>query len=366
MAHRGETLHKDISCIADLKVQGSKKLPRMVRDYYNEGAMDLITLRENEASFDRYKIRPRILINVDQIDTSTEIFGTKVAFPLGFSPAASQKLAHPDGEVAASRAAAKYNVCMGLSSYSNYSLEDVAAQGCGNPYAMQMCVLKDRSLTLQLLERAEKAGYKALFLSVDVPLLGKRLNEYRNNYTLPEDMSWPNILSHGLDTSNRTDYDPSLDWETTIPWLRKHTKLQIWLKGVYTPEDVELAIQYGVDGVIISNHGGRQLDGVPATLDALRECAPVAQGRIPLAIDGGIRRGSDIFKALALGASHCFVGRIPIWGLAWNGQDGVELAIKILLQEFRITMALAGCRSVKEIRKSHLSVLKSDGVLSKL
>ncbi|GAB1204658.1 hypothetical protein APSETT445_003321 [Aspergillus pseudonomiae] len=195
---------------------------------------------------------------------------------------------------------------MGLSSYSNYSLEDVAAQGCGNPYAMQMCVLKDRSLTLQLLERAEKAGYKALFLSVDVPLLGKRLNEYRNNYTLPEDMSWPNILSHGLDTSNRTDYDPSLDWETTIPWLRKHTKLQIWLKGVYTPEDVELAIQYGVDGVIISNHGGRQLDGVPATLDALRECAPVAQGRIPLAID------------------------------------------------------------VKEIRKSHLSVLKSDGVLAKL
>ncbi|KAE8372034.1 FMN-dependent dehydrogenase [Aspergillus bertholletiae] len=342
MAHRGETLHKDISCIADLKAQGSKKLPRMVRDYYNEGAMDLITLRENEAAFDRYKIRPRILINVDQIDTSTEIFGTKVTFPLGFSPAASQKLAHPDGEAAASRAAAKYNLCMGLSSYSNYSLEDVAAQGCGNPYAMQMCVLKDRSLTLQLLERAEKAGYKALFLSVDVPLLGKRLNEYRNNYTLPEDMSWPNILSHGKDTSNRTDYDPSLDWETTIPWLRKHTKLQIWLKGVYTPEDVELAIQYGVDGVIISNHGGRQLDGVPATLDALRECAPVAAGRIPLAIDGGIRRGSDIFKAVALGASHCFVGRIPIWGLAWGGQEGVELAIKILLQEFRITMALAG------------------------
>ncbi|KAB8228190.1 alpha-hydroxy acid oxidase [Aspergillus alliaceus] len=336
--------------------------------------MDLITLRENEAAFDRYKIRPRILINVNKIDTSTEILGTKISFPLGFSPAASQKLAHPDGEVAASRAAAKYNICFGLSSYSNYSLEDVAAQGSGNPYVMQVCMLKDRSITLQLLERAEKAGYKALFLSVDVPLLGKRLNEYRNNYTLPEDMSWPNILSHGKDTSSRTDYDPSLDWETTIPWLRKNTKLPIWLKGalqltshtVYTPEDVELAIQYGVDGVVISNHGGRQLDGVPATLDALRECAPVAAGRISLAIDGGIRRGSDIFKAVALGASCCFVGRIPIWGLAWNGQEGVELAIKILLQEFRITMALAGCRSIKEIRKSHLSILKSDGVLSKL
>ncbi|KAF7596368.1 hypothetical protein BBP40_002112 [Aspergillus hancockii] len=367
MAHRGETLHKDIACIADLKALGSEKLPQMVRDYYNEGAMDLITLRENESAFDRYKIRPRILINVDKIDTSTEIFGTKVSFPLGFSPAASQKLAHPDGEVAASRAAAKYNVCMGLSSYSNYSLEDVAVQGTGNPYAMQMP---------SILIIIPESGYKALFLSVDVPYLGKRLNEYRNNYTLPEDMAWPNILSNGADHSNRTDYDPSLDWETTIPWLRKHTKLQIWLKGdqthimlwktVYTPEDVELAIQYGVDGVVISNHGGRQLDGVPATLDALRECAPVAQGRIPLAIDGGIRRGSDIFKAVALGASHCFVGRIPIWGLAWNGQEGVELAIKILLSEFRITMALAGCRSVKDIRKSHLSILKSDGVLSKL
>ncbi|KAB8069253.1 FMN-dependent dehydrogenase [Aspergillus leporis] len=310
--------------------------------------MDLITLRENESAFDRYKIRPRILINVDKMDTSIEIFGTKVSFPLGFSPAASQKLAHPDGELAASRAAAKYKVGMGLSSHSNYSLED-------------MCVLKDSSVTLQLLERAEKSGYKALFLWVDVPLLGKRLNEYRNNYTLPEDMTWPNILSHGKDTSNRTNYDPSLEWETTIPWLRKLTRLQIWLKGVYTPEDVELAIQYGVDGVVISNHGGRQLDGVPATLDALRECAPVAQGRIPLAIDGGIR-----MEAVALGASQCFVGRIPIWGLAWDGQEGVELAIKILLQEFRITMALAGCKSVKDIRKSHLSILKLDGVLSKL
>ncbi|KAL4887808.1 FMN-dependent dehydrogenase [Aspergillus ambiguus] len=366
MAHRGETLSKDVSCIADLKKLGSRRLPPMVRDYYNEGAMDLITLRENEAAFDRYKILPRTLVNVDKIDTSTEILGSKVALPFGFSPAASQKLAHPDGEVAVSRAAAKYGICMGLSSYSNYSLEDVAAQGLGNPYAMQMCVLRDRSLTVQLLQRAEKAGYKALFLSVDVPVLGKRLNEYRNNYELPKDMSWPNILSNGSDTSNRTDYDPSLDWESTIPWLRAHTKLQIWLKGVCNPDDVELAIKYGVDGIVISNHGGRQLDGIPATLDSLRLCAPVAKGRIPLAVDGGIRRGSDIFKALALGASYCFMGRIPIWGLAYDGQDGVELAIKILRQELMITMALAGCRSIDEINESYLGIMKPDGILSKL
>ncbi|KAH3105518.1 hypothetical protein KXX00_004113 [Aspergillus fumigatus] len=351
MAHRGETLHNEVSCIADLKALGSSKLPKMVRDYYNEGAMDLITLRENEAAFDRYKILPRVLRNVDNVDTTTEILGTKVSLPFGFSPAASQKLAHPDGELAASRAAAKYGICMGLSSYSNYSLEDVAAQGTGNPYVMQMCVLRDRSITIQLL---------------DVPVLGKRLNEYRNSYTLPEDMNWPNILSCGADTSNRTDYDPSLDWETTIPWLRKHTSLQIWLKGICSPADVELAIHYGVDGIVISNHGGRQLDGIPATLDALRLCAPIARGRIPLAIDGGIRRGSDIFKALALGASYCFVGRIPIWGLAYNGQEGVELAIRILQQELKITMALAGCTSISDINESYLSVLNANGQLAKL
>ncbi|KGO40213.1 Aldolase-type TIM barrel [Penicillium expansum] len=366
MAHRGETLHKDVCCIADLKKMGSSRLAPMVRDYYNGGAMDLITLNENEAAYDRYKIRPRILVNVDKIDTTTEFLGSNVSLPFGFSPAASMKLAHPDGELATSRAAAKYGLCMGLSSYSNYPLEDVAAQGAGNPYVMQMCVLRDRSITLQLLERAEKAGYKALFLSVDVPVLGKRINEYRNEYTIPDDMSWPNILSHGADHSNRTEYDPSLDWEETIPWLKQNTSLKIWLKGVTSPEDIELAIKYDVDGVVISNHGGRQLDGVPSTLDALRVCAPVAKNRIPIAVDGGIRRGSDIFKALALGASFCFIGRIPFWGLAYNGQEGVELAIRILRQELRITMALAGCRTISEIQKCYLSVLQPDGILSKL
>ncbi|OOQ83227.1 Peroxisomal (S)-2-hydroxy-acid oxidase GLO5 [Penicillium brasilianum] len=366
MSHRGETLHRDVCCIDDLKKLASMKLTRMVRDYYNEGAMDMITLRENESAFDRYKIRPRILVDVDNIDTTTEILGSKVSLPFGFSPAASHKLAHPDGELATSRAAAKFGIFMGLSSYATCSLEDVIAQGLENPYAMQMCVLKDRSITIQLLDRAEKAGYKALFLSVDVPVLGKRLNEYRNEFRIPEDMEYPNILSSGGDTSDRTDYDPSLDWETAIPWLRKHTRLPIWLKGVCSPEDVELAIKHGVDGIVISNHGGRQLDGMPSTLDALRVCAPVARGRIPITIDGGIRRGSDIFKAIALGASYCFLGRVPIWGLAYDGQEGVELAIKILRQELRITMALAGCRTIKDIQKSYLSVLQPDGILAKL
>jgi (S)-2-hydroxy-acid oxidase len=169
-----------------------------------------------------------------------------------------------------------------------------------------------------------EAGYKALLLSVDVPVLGRRLGEMRTNFTLPRDLDFPNLLSKGADEFLDPDakvngpqaFDDTLEWEEVIPWLRKHTKMEIWLKGVLSPEDVEQAVAAAVDGVIISNHGGRQLDGVPATLDALRQCAPIAKGHIKIAVDGGIRRGSDIFKAIALGADFCFLGRIAIWGLA--------------------------------------------------
>ncbi|KAH7013785.1 (S)-2-hydroxy-acid oxidase [Ilyonectria destructans] len=374
MANRGKTYDPKVHTIADLKEHGCANLPKMYSDYFNEGAMDLLTLRDNEEAYNRYKIRPRILVNVQDVDISGEIFGCKTALPLGFSPAAMHRLAHPDGELATSRAAAKAGICMGLSSYATESIEDVGAQGLGNPYVMQVCVVKDRSVTLQILQRAEAAGYKAIFLSVDVPLLGRRLNEYRNGFVLPDDMAWPNLLSDGKDelsgenagTDSKNDFDPSLDWETAIPWLRQNTKLQLWIKGVYGAEDVHLAIKYGLDGVIISNHGGRQLDGVPATLDALRECAVAAGGKIPIAVDGGIRRGTDIFKALAMGATHCFVGRIPIWGLAYNGQEGVELALKILTDEFKITMALAGCKTIKDITRDHLRYLDGNGMLAKL
>jgi (S)-2-hydroxy-acid oxidase len=244
------------------------------------------------------------------------------------------------------------NIAMALSSYSTTSLEDVKAQGSSNPYMMQMCVVRDRRITLQLLDRAEskyghifqshsaerfpETGYKALFLSVDVPVLGRRLGEMRTNFALPKDMSFPNILSTGAgdfgdEETKRigpTAFDDTLEWGEVIPWLRKHTQMQIWLKGILSPEDVEEAVLAGVDGVIISNHGGRQLDGVPATLDALRQCAPIAKGRIQIAVDGGIRRGSDIFKALALGAQFCFIGRIAIWGLAVGTPTSYSLTFR--------------------------------------
>lgn len=198
----------------------------------------------------------------------------------------------------------------------------------------------------------------------------------RNNFTLPENLTFPNILSTGGAEFSAKDevrgdgpqaYDNTLEWEEIIPWLKANAgDMQIWLKGVTSPADVEMAIRYGVDGVIVSNHGGRQLDGMPATIDALVECASVARGRIHIAVDGGIRRGTDIFKALALGAQYCFVGRIAIWGLAYDGQAGVELALKILQHELQTAMALAGCRSISEISREHLSVLGQNNLLAKL
>ncbi|CAI0646455.1 unnamed protein product [Colletotrichum noveboracense] len=340
MANRGVSWDTLVHSIQDLKDHGSRRLPKMYR------------VKENEEAYNYYKIQPRVLVNVDNVDISGEIFGFKTALPLGFSPAAMHGLAHPDGEIATSRAAAKMGICMGLSSYATASLEDVISQGAGNPYVMQLCILKDRSITLQILQRAEAAGYKAIFLSADTPCLGRRLNEYRNNFSLPDGMSWPNLLSDGKSDEvpaepSKHDYDPSV-------------------KGIYGPDDVRAAIKHGLDGVVISNHGGRQLDGVPASIDILRQCTPVARGKIPITVDGGIRRGTDMFKALALGASHCFVGRIPIWGLAYDGQEGVELALKILMYEFKVAMLLAGCKSVKDITQDHLVYKKADGILSKL
>ncbi|EEU35106.1 uncharacterized protein NECHADRAFT_94898 [Fusarium vanettenii 77-13-4] len=337
--HRLTGIDGSVLTISDLKEKAGKALPGPVRGY----------VVDNEAAFDRYKLRPRNLKDVSALDTSTTFLGTRVTFPYGFSPSGQHQLAHPDGEVATSKGAAKNNIPMVLSTYTSKSPEDVIAQGTGNPYMMHICFFKDRSKTLEIIKRAEAAGFKAVIVSVDVAALGLRLNEYRNNFKLPPGVTNVLIADPTGAQKKRPEWDPSITWGDSIKWLRQHTKMEIWLKGskgtlVLTYYDVALAIRHGVDGILISNHGGRQLDGVPATLDALRECAPVANNKIKLAVDGGIRRGSDIFKALALGADFCLAGRPPLWGLAYNGADGVDLSVKILLREFRTCMALCGFR----------------------
>ncbi|KAL5362533.1 FMN-dependent dehydrogenase family protein [Aspergillus floccosus] len=353
--------------IHDIAKEAHRALPEIYRQYYNEGAGDMSTLYDNEKAYDRYKLRPRVLRDVHDVDMTSEIFGVKATAPIGFAPAAAHKLAHPVGEIGTSRVAARNGIPMCLSTYSTTSLEDVIAEGTGNPYAMQVSFFQDREVTRSLIRRAEKAGYKALFVSVDLPVLGNRLSEKRNRFCFPPHLTFPNIQCESDDLMKYygVGYDSTLTWDKTIPWLRENTTLQIWLKGIVNPEDVQLAIDHGIDGVVISNHGGRQLDGQLSTIDALRECGPIARGKIPLILDGGIRRGSDIFKAIALGASMCFVGRIPIWGLAYNGEAGVDEAVGILLREFRETMMHMGCRSIADITPKCLS-LEENGRMARL
>ncbi|KAL0636846.1 hypothetical protein Q9L58_004204 [Maublancomyces gigas] len=277
-----------------------------------------------------------------------------------------QKLAHPDGEIATSRAAAAAGVAMGLSSYSTSAMEDVVREGAGKiDYAMQLYVFQNRQTSEALVRRAE----------IDTPYLGRRFNELRNRFRLPPHLGLLNfdtpsevitLCDHSEPTKNANISDASLNWSADLPWLRTITSLPIWIKGILTSEDTHLAVLHGAAGVIVSNHGGRQLDGVPAALDALPECVEAAAGRVPVHVDGGIRRGSDVFKALALGAECCWIGRIPLWGLAYAGEEGVGLALKILEDEFRLCMGLAGCASVGEISKAHLARVQGDGTLARL
>ena len=235
-------------------------------------------------------------------------------------------MANPEGELATSRACAKQGVNMGISSYSNYSIEAVRSAGIGAgtiSHAIQLYTMKDRALQERIIKTAEAAGCSAIFLTADSPVLGVRYNEWRNDFRTPEGLHFPILEQTSEDIRRQTHdgvflgfNDDSHSWDWEIPWLRSITKMEIWIKGVLTAEDTELALKHGCDGIIVSNHGGRQLDGVLATLDALPECVEAAQGRIRVHVDGGFRSGTDIFKALALGAECCWVGRPAIWGLA--------------------------------------------------
>ncbi|RAQ70605.1 (S)-2-hydroxy-acid oxidase [Aspergillus flavus] len=349
----------EILTINELRAAASSNLQKDVEEYYNEGAGDMVTMSENETAFDRFKIRPRILCDVSNIDTSTTFLGEKANY---IFPSC---LAHPDGEAATSRAATQLNIPMVLSTFSTVSLEDVISERKEgqNPYAFQPIFPRDRSRTLDWMKRAEKSGYKAIFITVDAPVTANRLRKKRKSLQLPPHLSYPNLSDNSDRSSDKSGHDPGKRWDEVIPWVKANTSLEVWVKGISCPYDVLKAIDYGLDGLVISSHGGRQLDGVAAAIDVLAECAPLAKGRIKIGFDSGIRRGADVFRALALGADICFLGRIPLWGLAYDGQAGVELAVRILEEELRNTMAHAGCASLKEISRTHVSVIGANGLL---
>ena len=380
----------DLNClsIAELEALATERMDKQTRDYYNEGADSGLTVQENIAAYRKYRLRPRVLRNVSRIDSSVEVFGTKNSVPFGVAPAAMQRLAHPDGELATARACREQGVIMGLSSFATTTLEEVG-EACGDvPNILQLYLFEDREHSDKMIQRAKAAGYKAVVLTVDTPLLGRRNLEIRNHFRLPGHLKIANFADTPEDASTNSAAffdggqrnlptgpvtfhshgpNPTLDWEEAIPWLKEQAApMEVWVKGIVTAEDAVLAIEHKVDGIIVSNHGGRQLDGALATLDALPEIVAAVDHRIPVHVDGGIRHGSDIFKALALGADFCWIGRPVLWGLAYNGQAGVELCLSLLIEEFRLCMGLMGVTKVADISRDSLCKVKRDGFLSRL
>ncbi|XP_022042525.1 hydroxyacid oxidase 1 [Acanthochromis polyacanthus] len=314
----------------------------------------------------RWYLVPRVLRDVSTVDLSVSVLGQKLSMPLCVGATAMQRMAHPEGETATARACKAVGTGMMLSSWATSTIEEVmsATASVESVLWMQLYIYKDRELTLSLLRRAETAGYKAVFVTVDTPYLGKRLDDMRNRFKMPPHLSLSNFSTASLafsegnygNDSGLAVYvakaiDSAICWDD-IAWLKKNTHLPVIVKGILNGEDALQAVRYGVNGILVSNHGARQLDGVPATLDVLEEVVTAVQGCCEVYMDGGVRRGTDILKALALGAKAVFIGRPILWGLACQGEQGVTDILELLKEELRLAMALSGCRSVAEVSRS--------------
>jgi 4-hydroxymandelate oxidase len=345
--------------INDYEIIAKGKLTQMAYDYYSSGACDEITLKQNCEAYAGIKLKYRVLKDVSSRDLSVTILGQKISFPVMIAPTAFQGMAHPDGELATVRAAGKGGTIMVLSTLSNTAVEDVVAES-KTPVWFQLYVYKDRNATKELVRRVESAGCKVIVVTVDAPYLGIRERDVRNQFNLPDGLTVKCMDAVGLGGVDEVEggsglagyfaskLDPSLSWKD-IEWLRSITKLPIILKGIACAEDAKLAVKHGVDGIIVSNHGGRQLDTCRATIEVLPEVTDAVRGKTEILIDGGIRRGTDILKAIALGAKAVLIGRPVLWGLAAEGEQGVTNVLEIFRKEFDLAMALSGCTSVNEI-----------------
>jgi 4-hydroxymandelate oxidase len=310
------------------------------------GAGDEVTLADNTAAWRRWQIRPRVLVDVTVRDSGTVLLGRRRPHPLLVAPTAFHRLAHPDGERATARAARAAGAVMCLSTFSTVGPAELAEAVPDGPRWFQLYVFRDRGTTTALVEAAAAAGYEALVVTVDLPVLGRRERDLHSGFLVEESTAVPSLAAHGV-TGRLTLpemtalLDPSLTW-ADLGWLAGLSGLPVLVKGVLTAEDAALAVAHGAAGVIVSNHGGRQLDGVPATADVLAEIAERVGDRVDVLVDGGIRRGADVFKALALGARAVMVGRPVLWGLAAAGEAGAHRVLELLLAELDNALALAG------------------------
>jgi 4-hydroxymandelate oxidase len=325
--------------------------------YFEGGAGDEITLRANVGAYRRWQLRPRMLVDVGEVSAATTVLGTPVSMPLLVAPFAMHRLLHPEGEVATARAAAAAGTVMCVSTITSSAHDEIAAGAGSAPRWLQLYVLRDRQRTLDHIAEARESGYAALALTVDVPVLGRRERDLRLGFELPPNLPLPYMKGKdpnvAMTFAEQFQVSPSLTWRD-LEWIASESGLPVILKGIVTHEDARLAIEHGVDAIIVSNHGGRQLDGVAASLDALPEVVEAVAGRCEVYVDGGIRRGTDVLKALALGARATLAGRAIASGLAVGGEAGVLDVLTLLHDEIEQGLALLGCTSPNEVARSHI------------
>ena len=328
--------------------------------YFAGGAGDEHTLRHNVEAFDRWRLRPRVLVDVGSVSTETTVLGQDVSMPVLASPVAHQRMAHPDGELAVARAAAAAGTIMCVPTFAMATPAEVAAEAPDAPRWFQLYWHPDREVTRSILDQAREAGCTAIVFTVDLPVLGPRERDLRTGFALHSDYRMEVYASalgdFGLVTPSVIGQlvDPSLTWRD-LEWLHEHAGLPVIAKGILTAEDAVLAVEHGCDAVVVSNHGGRQLDRAVASLDALPEVAEAVGDRVEVLMDGGIRRGTDVTIALALGAKAVLIGRPVIWGLAVGGVGGAQHVFELLRDELLIALALLGCPTPDAVGRSHVT-----------
>ena len=346
----------------DLEQKFTKKLPKDIEGYYSSGARDEVTLKRNRSIYNEFELLPRLLRDVSEVDIKTSILGLNIDMPILIAPVAMQQMAHKDGEVATTKAARTLNTIMSHSTISNKSIKEVGP--IHDKTFFQLYFSKDRDFTSQMLKECKSLGYKAIVFTVDAPRLGTRERDERNSFKMPGNLKLGNFIGTKFEHFDKIEeydgssmkvhsdhlFDPSLTFDI-IPWIKEQSSLPVLVKGILRPDDATQALSFGADGIIISNHGGRQLDSAVPTLKQIEPIRNTVGYEPLIIVDGGIRRGTDILKCIALGADAVQIGRPILWGLQYGGQEGVELVLNMLKSELIEAMTLSGCKNLDEITR---------------